>query len=196
MEIPEAAILKEMSGFLYRCEASLRQLMAEIMVERNPLLFNGLPVDSPELRILEEVPDSSMIFSRKYAYASPWIPVRSDWQTFQSGISSSWRSSLRRNVTTAFLRTEGKPAASQLMLDYGNRLWVLKVGYDETFSRCSPGILLMHNVVREAFERGYHAFEFLGSNEPWVKIWKPELHRNETVRRYILPPVLLISHGW
>jgi CelD/BcsL family acetyltransferase involved in cellulose biosynthesis len=95
----------------------------------------------------------------------------------------------------AFLRVNGKAIASQLLVDYGGRLWILKVGYDEDYARCSPGILLMHHVVQHAFEQHYEAFELLGANEPWVNIWKPQLHKHELYRRYPLTPLPVISHG-
>jgi len=95
----------------------------------------------------------------------------------------------------AFLRIDGKSVASQLLVDYGRRYWVLKVGYDESYARCSPGILLMHHVIHNAFEQRREAFELLGANEPWVHIWKPQVHNHELYRRYPLSPLSVISHG-
>ena len=95
----------------------------------------------------------------------------------------------------AFLRINGKAVAVQLLIECANRLWVLKVGYDEAYARCSPGILLMHKVIQAAFEKGYEAYELLGANEPWIGIWKPQVHDNESIRRYPVAPLPVVSHG-
>jgi CelD/BcsL family acetyltransferase involved in cellulose biosynthesis len=61
-----------------------------------------------------------------------------------------------------FLRINGAAAAATTMVDHGNRLWGLKLGYDERFRRVSPGILLAYEILRHAFECGnYEALEFL-----------------------------------
>ncbi|HLF13404.1 MAG TPA: GNAT family N-acetyltransferase [Bacteroidota bacterium] len=77
----------------------------------------------------------------------------------------------------AFMRIGGTPVAAQLAVEYARRYWLLKIGYDERFSQCSPGILLMYKTLERAFNDGLEAFEFLGSNEGWIQIWSPKLHR-------------------
>ncbi|HUI63604.1 MAG TPA: GNAT family N-acetyltransferase [Bacteroidota bacterium] len=95
----------------------------------------------------------------------------------------------------AFLRIGGKAVAAQFLVVCAQRLWVLKVGFDETYSRCSPGILLMHKVIEHCFEKQYEAFELLGANESWLSIWKPQLHIHETYRLYPVSLLPLVSHA-
>jgi CelD/BcsL family acetyltransferase involved in cellulose biosynthesis len=95
----------------------------------------------------------------------------------------------------AFLRIGGKTVAGQFLIACGGRLWVLKIGYDEAYARCSPGTLLMHRVVQYTFDKPYEALEFLGANEPWTGIWRPELHHHESYRRYPLSLLPVVSHG-
>jgi CelD/BcsL family acetyltransferase involved in cellulose biosynthesis len=83
-----------------------------------------------------------------------------------------------------YLRINDKPAAVMLAVEYYNRFWVLKIGYDEAFSRCSPGILLVHETIRYAHERGLDAYEFLGSEAPWIRMWTQQLHPYVTARIY------------
>jgi CelD/BcsL family acetyltransferase involved in cellulose biosynthesis len=59
----------------------------------------------------------------------------------------------------------------QLAIECGNRFWLLKIGYDEAFARCSPGSLLLLETVRYAALRGLHSYEFLGTAEPWTHMW-------------------------
>lgn len=70
-----------------------------------------------------------------------------------------------------FLRIGNRAAAMQLAVECGNRFWLLKAGYDEEFSRCSPGTLLILETVRYAAERGLRSYEFLGAAEPWTQMW-------------------------
>ena len=70
-----------------------------------------------------------------------------------------------------FLRIGGRPAAMQLAVESGERFWLLKIGYDESFARCSPGTLLMLEALRCAVARGLRSYELLGAVEPWTLMW-------------------------
>jgi CelD/BcsL family acetyltransferase involved in cellulose biosynthesis len=74
-----------------------------------------------------------------------------------------------------FMRIAGTIAATQIAVESGGRFWLLKVGYDEEFSRCSPGHLLMIETLRYAAERGLQTYEFLGSAEPWTSVWTTQV---------------------
>jgi CelD/BcsL family acetyltransferase involved in cellulose biosynthesis len=69
---------------------------------------------------------------------------------------------------TLFLRL-GERAAARMAVEYGDRLWEIKIDYDERFSRCSPGILLTHETLRWTCERHLISHEFLGTAEPWQR---------------------------
>jgi len=83
-----------------------------------------------------------------------------------------------------FLKVDERTVAVQFTVAHANRLWIYKVGHDESWSWCSPGVLLMHQVVRFCFERGLTGCEFLGSDEPWLHIWANESHCVVTYRIY------------
>jgi CelD/BcsL family acetyltransferase involved in cellulose biosynthesis len=70
-----------------------------------------------------------------------------------------------------FLKIGGVNAATQIAVESGGGFWLLKVGYDESFSRSSPGNLLMLESLRYAANRGLKSYEFLGSAEPWTERW-------------------------
>ncbi|HLA99801.1 MAG TPA: GNAT family N-acetyltransferase [Bacteroidota bacterium] len=76
----------------------------------------------------------------------------------------------------AFMRIDGAPVAAHFAVECHRRYWLLKIGYDEKWSPCSPGILLMYAALERAFDLRLEAFEFLGRNEPWIRIWKHKLH--------------------
>jgi CelD/BcsL family acetyltransferase involved in cellulose biosynthesis len=75
------------------------------------------------------------------------------------------------------LRLDGKMIAVQLLVEHSKRWWVLKIGYDERWSKYSPGMQLMFEALKEAFYRKLDAFEFLGSDEDWINIWPHKTHR-------------------
>jgi CelD/BcsL family acetyltransferase involved in cellulose biosynthesis len=83
-----------------------------------------------------------------------------------------------------FLRIGGRPAAMQLAVESGERFWLLKMGYDESFSRCSPGTLLIVETLRYAAERQLRSYEFLGTTEPWTLMWNPLMRYCVSVRAY------------
>jgi hypothetical protein len=68
------------------------------------------------------------------------------------------------------------PIATILGIEEAGRFWVLKIGYDEQWARCSPGIQLTMETIKYAFDRGLDGYEFLGSEESWQAMW-PHDHR-------------------
>ncbi len=88
-----------------------------------------------------------------------------------------------------FLRVGDRIAAMQMLVEHRGRLWLLKMGYDPAFARCSPGLLLMVAMVRRAALDGLAAFEFLGIDEPWLRPWQPVLRPHVAVR--VLPRGIL-----
>jgi CelD/BcsL family acetyltransferase involved in cellulose biosynthesis len=84
----------------------------------------------------------------------------------------------------SFLDVNAKAVAAQLSVEYADRLWVLKIGYDEAWSRVSPGWQLMAETVRYAFERKLKSFEFLGSDEAWLHRWDTEDRELSTLAAY------------
>jgi CelD/BcsL family acetyltransferase involved in cellulose biosynthesis len=71
----------------------------------------------------------------------------------------------------AFLWIADQVAAMQIGVEVRERFWLVKVGYREEFARCSPGMLLMVPSIRQAAERGLASYEFLGTEEPWIRPW-------------------------
>lgn len=93
--------------------------------------------------------------------------------------------SASRNQFVAFtLKIDDQPIAMRLAVEHANRLWELKIAYDEAFKSCSPGVLLTHETIRYAFEQGLEAHEFLGYEEDWERIWTDEAHDYRSFRIY------------
>jgi len=71
----------------------------------------------------------------------------------------------------SFMRIGGRLAAMQMAVECGERYWLLKMGYDEEYSRCSPGMLLICETLRYAATRGLKSYELLGIVESWTHVW-------------------------
>lgn len=83
-----------------------------------------------------------------------------------------------------FLRIGNRAVAMQFAVECGNRFWLFKIGYDEEFSHCSPGMLLILETVRYAAERGLRSYEFLGKAEPWIQMWTHAVRPCVSLRLY------------
>lgn len=85
----------------------------------------------------------------------------------------------------AFMRIGDQAVAVQLAVEWSNRYWLFKIGFDEDFGRCSPGTLLMLHTIGWAARRGLAAYELLGDVEPWIaEFWTRDSHPCLRVRTY------------
>jgi CelD/BcsL family acetyltransferase involved in cellulose biosynthesis len=73
-------------------------------------------------------------------------------------------------------------------VECADRLWTLKIGYDESFGRCSPGALLTRYTIAWAAERGLRSYEFLGTAAAWTRDWTQDERRCVSLRIYPLGP--------
>ena len=87
-----------------------------------------------------------------------------------------------------FLRTGDRRVAFDYSLDYGNRVYLLKLGYDAALSTYAPSQLLLSLVLRDAFEQGREEYDFLGEFVEWKRSWA----KDSTAHRwlYITAPTL------
>ncbi|HET8945570.1 MAG TPA: GNAT family N-acetyltransferase [Candidatus Polarisedimenticolia bacterium] len=74
-----------------------------------------------------------------------------------------------------FLVVDGKRIAAQYGLTRGGTYSLMMTCYDEAFAECSPGQLLMEDVLKRAIADGLRGFEFLGVDGAWKLAWKPDL---------------------
>jgi len=91
----------------------------------------------------------------------------------------------RGEFRIAFMRIDGRAVAMQMALESLGRYWLFKIGFDESFERCSPGTLLMLHTIGWAANRELKAYELLGDLEPWIaQFWTREQHDCLWVRAY------------
>jgi CelD/BcsL family acetyltransferase involved in cellulose biosynthesis len=92
----------------------------------------------------------------------------------------------------AHMRIGEQEIAAQLFRIRYDKLWILKIAHDEEYKFCSPGTLLMEEVIRFAFEQGFKGVEFLGFSERWLKKWTSGLRMQVDFSYY---PLSLRSAG-
>jgi CelD/BcsL family acetyltransferase involved in cellulose biosynthesis len=90
----------------------------------------------------------------------------------------------RGELRVSCLHAGERLAAAELSLEVSRRMWQLKIGYDESLAKYSPGSLLTHDTLAYAFSRGLEAFEFLGSAEPWEERWGAVPRRYASILAY------------
>ena len=77
-----------------------------------------------------------------------------------------------------FLTVAGRRIAFHYSVCYGNKVYLLKPGYDPQFASFSPVNLLCFLFLKEAFRNGLSEFDFLGVEDEWKLQW------SRTVRRH------------
>jgi hypothetical protein len=70
-----------------------------------------------------------------------------------------------------FLTSGATRVAFDYSLQYRNRMFLLKVGYEPAFAPYSPSNLLLARVLENAFEQGLDRYDFLGENADWKQCW-------------------------
>lgn len=85
-----------------------------------------------------------------------------------------------------FLKVGEATVAAQLHVEFAKRLWCLKIGHGEAWSRFSAGRVMTHDILRYGCERGLEGLEFLGVAEEWQRRWPIVLRQHSTLRYYPL----------
>lgn len=107
-----------------------------------------------------------------------------------SPVYASFFKELAQNVAAhqalrvSFLQIGGTDAAMQIAIAFDASWWVFKIGYDEAFSRCSPGTILIGETIKYATENNCNRFEFLGTSEPWLSMWTDQHRQMVSVSTY------------
>lgn len=92
------------------------------------------------------------------------------------------------SLVFAYLLIGERDAACRLILQQGAAWFEIKIGYDEEFARFSPGVLLMHEVLREACRTSIQSYAFLGLCEGWQGNWPHEVIVDFWLTAYPLAP--------
>lgn len=82
------------------------------------------------------------------------------------------------------MRLGRQAVAMQIVLAHADSHWVFKIAFDESFSRCSPGLLLLKEAIDAAARAGLRTYELLGNPAPWIDAWTREKREMVAGRSY------------
>jgi CelD/BcsL family acetyltransferase involved in cellulose biosynthesis len=91
----------------------------------------------------------------------------------------------RGSLRLCFLTLNRERIAFGYFLEHGNKLYLLKPGYDPRYACYSPSTLLCDLVLRYAFDRQLTEVDFLGLADPWKLQWTKSLRTHHWL--YLFP---------
>jgi CelD/BcsL family acetyltransferase involved in cellulose biosynthesis len=121
-------------------------------------------------------------------------------------LSSPAMTSFYRSLVRIFL-DQGKLRISRIILDgslvafdlavrHGASLYSLKTGFDESYRRLSPGLVLRMSIIRRCFEADVEAYEFLGPAYAWTRNFTSSGRDHVTVRLYSRSPAGALVYAY
>jgi CelD/BcsL family acetyltransferase involved in cellulose biosynthesis len=103
---------------------------------------------------------------------------------------TAWASE-RASLSVGILRIDDRPVAMELGIEEAGVHFAIKGSYDESYSRFSPGKLLLRSVIENAFTRGLKRIELLGAEDKYKRLWATESHIRMQLHAYVGSPI-----GW
>jgi CelD/BcsL family acetyltransferase involved in cellulose biosynthesis len=94
----------------------------------------------------------------------------------------------------ATLMLDERIIAFDLALEDERSHYLVKTGYDQSFARFGPGMLLRYEMLARSFELGHSTYEFLGSDATWKREWTRTTRHHVEVRAFA--PTLLGTTRW
>jgi CelD/BcsL family acetyltransferase involved in cellulose biosynthesis len=91
---------------------------------------------------------------------------------------------------------DGNAVAFCFSLLYGNRIYTLKSGYDESIRKLAPGLVMQLLMVEKAFELGFETLELLGEQVDWKQKLSTGAHPHTDLRIYSSRPGGAIRHAY
>jgi CelD/BcsL family acetyltransferase involved in cellulose biosynthesis len=71
-----------------------------------------------------------------------------------------------------------RPIAWRLGFRCGKKLWGFLTAYDHSFSRLSPGTMLVPAMIDYGFAHGYNEYDFMRGEESYKMRWTTSYHQN------------------
>lgn len=107
--------------------------------------------------------------------------IRSQPETI--GFYAGWARQLAQagRLRLSFLCVNGKRIAFHFAHVTRGRYHLPKCGFDEGWRECSPGQLLMVDVLQQCIEEHVETFEFLGHMMTWKRDWTPLVRPHATL---------------
>jgi CelD/BcsL family acetyltransferase involved in cellulose biosynthesis len=155
-----------------------------------------------ELRLLQPPADLEAELREGFKVeASGWkgesgtaILSSTDTLDFYSSLASAMAA--RDELRLSGLYLDGRLVAFDYSLLYGDRLWLLKTGFDESQRRTAPGLVMRLGIIERCIELGLDAHELLGGDEPWKLKFSSTERRHCNLRVYPRGPRGSTAYGY
>lgn len=110
------------------------------------------------------------------------IRARPEQVSFYAG----WARRLAQDgrLRLCFLKLGDKRIAFHFAYVQRGRYYLPKCAFDESYQECSPGQLLMVEVLKRCIDERLETFEFLGFSMPWKRDWTPLVRPHACVVAY------------
>jgi len=154
------------------------------------------------LSIVEAPDDLEGQLARGFAVeASGWkgragtaIVSSPDTERFYREIAASFAAA--GELALSEIRLDGRCVAFDLCLLHQERLYLLKTGFDESFGRLSPGLVLRQLVIRRCFALGLRTHELLGDESEWKARFQTGERRYASLRLMPRAPAEIARFGY
>lgn len=90
----------------------------------------------------------------------------------------------RGDLHITFLHLDDEPLAMSIGEITDNTYWAHKTGYDETYARYGPGILLQYHLIRHLAERRLARIDFRGKADAFKRAWTDKSVPTVALRLY------------
>jgi len=97
------------------------------------------------------------------------VTQRSQVKRFYDGLVD------RAEVWIPILTVCGDPVAAYVLRVSGHTIFALKTGYDQTYSKYAPGLLLTSRVIRYGLEHGMEMLDLMADKSRWKADWAREV---------------------
>jgi CelD/BcsL family acetyltransferase involved in cellulose biosynthesis len=109
-------------------------------------------------------------------------PVVADPQTHHFYRTLAQRAAATGRLRLFLLKLDGRLIAFEYDLCGGGRVECLKIGYDESLARFSPGTILRMMLLKRVIERGEATSYHLGRESAWKRRWVKDVDRIGTLQ--------------
>jgi CelD/BcsL family acetyltransferase involved in cellulose biosynthesis len=122
------------------------------------------------------------------------IVSRPETEAFYRAVASAFHA--RGELRLSRIELDGAPVAFSFCIEHGTRLYSLKAGFDESFRKLVPGLVLQVSIVEACFERGLDAYELLGETTEWKAKLANSERLHQTLQAYRRSPAGLLRYGY
>lgn len=92
-----------------------------------------------------------------------------------------------------FLSCGDKHLTFDLSFETEDAHYLLKTGYDPSYRKLAPGMLMRYEMIKRSFDKGLSSYEFLGSDNPWKLEWTDALRERMLLQAFSTSPGGLVD---